>query len=76
MTSSISSFEIMNVVKPNSSIFLWIAASFADTAAVNRNGIKTSLANGFGTFSIKGNLVFSNGPKSLFSAVEFLIILY
>ena len=33
--------------------------------AVNPNGIKTLLANGLGTFPIKGNPVFSNGPKSL-----------
>ena len=38
------------------SIFLWIIASVADVAAVNPNGIKTLLANGFNT---------SNGPKSL-----------
>ena len=29
------------------------------------NDIKTLLANGLSTFSIKGNIVFSNGPKSL-----------
>ena len=51
------------VAHPN--IFLWIAASFADAAAVNSSGIKTLLANVLNTFSIKGNPVFSNGPKSL-----------
>ena len=50
---------------PGPNIFSWIAASFADTAAVNPTGIKTLLANGLNTFSIKGNPVFSNGPKSL-----------
>ena len=45
-------------------IFLWIAASVADTA-LNLNGIKTLLANGFSTFFIKGNPVFSYGLKSL-----------
>ena len=46
-------------------MFLWIAASVADTAAVNPNGIKMLLANGLSTFHIKGKLVFSNGLKSL-----------
>ena len=50
---------------PGPNIFWWIAASFADAAAVNPTGIKTLLANGLNTFSIKGNPVFSNGPKSL-----------
>ena len=39
--------------------------SVADAAAVNPNGIKTFLVNGLSTFPIKGNPVFSNGPKSL-----------
>ena len=64
MISFISSLEIINVVIPDSNIFLWIPASVADAAAVNPNGIKTLLANGFNTFSIKGNPDFSNGPKS------------
>ena len=50
---------------PGPNIFSWITASFADAAAVNPTGIKTLLANGLNTFSIKGNPVFSNGPKSL-----------
>ena len=37
----------------------------AAAAAVNPNDIKTFLANVLSTFSIKGNPVFSNGPKSL-----------
>ena len=45
MTSSISSFEIIIVVKPDPNIFLWIVASVADAAAVNPNGIKTLLVN-------------------------------
>ena len=56
----------------------------ADAAAVNPNGIKTSLANGLNIFFIKGNLIFSNGPKSLpknllactIDTTEFIIILY
>ena len=32
---------------------------------LNRNGIKTFLANGSSIFFIKGKPVFSNGPKSL-----------
>ena len=69
----LSSLEIINVVirdanskwRPDLNIFLWIAASVADAFAVNPNGIKTLLANDLSTFLIKGNPVFSNGPKSL-----------
>ena len=39
--------------------------SVAEAAAVNRNGIKTLLANCLSIFFIKGNPVFSNGPKGL-----------
>ena len=44
---------------------MWIATSVADAAAVNSYGIKALLANGLSTFTIKGNPVFSNGPKIL-----------
>ena len=82
--SFISSLDIINIAVPDPKIFLWIAASIADAAAVNPNGIKTLLTNRFNTFFIKGNPVFSNGSKSLpknppdplFYATEFLIILY
>ena len=79
MISFISSFEIINVVYfaksegriPDPTFFLWIAAYVAAAAAaVNPNGVKTLLANGFSTFFIKDNLVFCNG------ATEFLITLY
>ena len=59
--SFISSFEIINVVIADPNVFLWIAAFFTDTAAVNHTGIKTLLANSLSTFFIKGNPVFSNG---------------
>ena len=80
----ISSFEIINVVTPDQNIFLWIAASVADAAALNPYVIKTLLANVLTTVSIKGNPIFSNGSKSLpkillivlFYTIEFLIILY
>ena len=45
--------------------FLWIAASVADAATVNPDGIKMFLPNALSKFPIKGNPVFSNGPKSL-----------
>ena len=64
MVSCISSFEIISVVIPDPNIFSWIAASVADAAAVNPNGIKTLLANRLSTFPIKCKPVFSNGPKS------------
>ena len=84
MISFVSSLEIINVVKLDPNIFLWIAESVADIAAVNPNGIKTRLANDFHTFFIKGNPVLSNGPKILrkippivlLYVTEFLIILY
>ena len=64
MISSISSLEINNVANPDPNIFLWIAASVADDAAVNPNGSKTLLADGLSTFSI-GNPVCSDGPKNV-----------
>ena len=42
MISFISSLEIINNVKQNPNIFLWIA----DATAVSPNDIKTLLANG------------------------------
>ena len=61
----ISLFEIINVAVPDTKVFLSIAASVADAAAVNSNNIRTFLANSLSTFPIKGNQVFSNGPKNL-----------
>ena len=45
--------------------FIWIATSVDDDATVCPNGIKTLLANGLGTFFIKGNSFFSNRFKNL-----------
>ena len=42
-----------------------MAASVAAAATVNPIGIKTLFANDLSRFPIKGNPVFSNGPKSL-----------
>ena len=64
MISFISSLEIINVAKPDPKIFLLIAPSIGDAAAVNPDVIKTLLANGLGIFPIKGNPIFNNGPKS------------
>ena len=68
--SFISSFEIIKVVVPEPSLFLFffllcIPASAADAAAVKPNGIKTLLGNGLITFFINGNPVFNNGPRGL-----------
>ena len=41
----IFSFEIISVVTPDPNVFLWIAASVVDAAAVNPNSIKALLAN-------------------------------
>ena len=65
MISFLSSLEISKVVAPAPSIFLWIAASVTDAAAVNSNIIETLLTNGLSAFPMKGNPVFSNIPKSL-----------
>ena len=65
MTSFIYSFKKISIVIPDPKIFLWLAASVADTAAVNPNGIKILLANVSSIFFPKGNLVFSDDPKSL-----------
>ena len=65
LISFISLFEMINVVTQDLNIFLQIAASVADTAAVNPKGIKKLLANGLSTFHIEDNPVFSNGPKRL-----------
>ena len=56
MISSISSFEIINVVVPNANIFYCIPLSAA--ATINPNAIKTLLVNVLGTFFIKGKKVF------------------
>ena len=50
LISFISSFEIINVIVPDPNIFVWIAASAVDVAAVNPNGIKTLLGYGLSTF--------------------------
>ena len=49
----------------NPNIFSWIDSFVAYTAAVNPNNIKAILANGLSRFPIKGNPVFSDGPKIL-----------
>ena len=48
-------FEIINVAVPDTKIFFWIAATFAYAAAVNRNVIKTLLANGLSVFFLKAS---------------------
>ena len=71
--SFISSFDIIAVVRridkdkgqPDPKILLCIYASAADAVVVNPKRIEKLSANGLITFFIKGNPVFSNGPKSL-----------
>ena len=57
-------FEIINVVTPDPNNLLCITASVAVAAAINSNDIKTLSVNCLNTLLIKGNPVFSNGPKS------------
>ena len=79
--------EIIKFVLPNLKIFLWIAASVADYATFNLNGVKILLANSLNEFPIKGNkkiqflvMILKVYLKILlivlFYATEFLIILY
>ena len=63
--SFISSLKVINVVLPDPSNFLRVAASVVDVAAVNLIGIKIILASSLNTFRIEGNPVFGNGSKSL-----------
>ena len=65
MISFLSLLAITNVVVPDPNIFLPIASSLADTAAVKPNAINTCLANGLVTFPIKGNAFFIKSPKIL-----------
>ena len=85
MISFIAYLEIINVVLSDPIISLSVAASAADATAFNPGDTKTLLSNGLSIFSIKGNPVFSNGPKSLpknppdcpiFYVIKFLTILY
>ena len=46
MISFISSLQIIRAIVSEPNIFLLIAASVADAAAVSRNGLKKLLANG------------------------------
>ena len=71
MTSFTSSFEIINVVIHDLNIFLSIAASVTDGPAVNPNVIKTLLANGLRTASLKSNQLLVMVPKVL---LKFLLI--
>ena len=65
--SFIYSFEFNIVVLPDPKIFLWIAASVADAAVVNFNGIQTLLGNDLSIFFIKSSPIFSRKslPKNL-----------
>ena len=65
MIPYISSFENTSAVILDPKILVWIAASVADAAAVNPNGIKTLLANGLRTSSAKGKPAFSISRKRL-----------
>ena len=73
--SLISPFDMISVVELDAKIFLCFPASAADYTAVNPNGIKTLLANGWITFSINVNPVFSNGPIILLRNPSDCIIL-
>ena len=58
-------FENINVVLLDTKMLFLMAASVADTAAVNLKCTKTLLANDLSTFSIKDKPAFINGSRSL-----------
>ena len=59
-SSSVYSFEIINVVITDPEVFFWIAVSVADAAVVNPNGITER----FKYIFIKDKPLLSNGPRS------------
>ena len=61
MTSSISSFEIINCAVPDPRIFFGLTASVSDPATVNINIIKTLLAKGVSKFFFDGKIATING---------------
>ena len=58
-------FENINVVLLDTKMLFLMAASVADTAAVNLKCTKTLLANDLSTFSIKDKPAFIKGSRSL-----------
>ena len=56
-------------------LLLTLMVFVADAAAVNPNGIKTTLANDLTTFFIKDKPSFSNGPRILSENLSNFIIL-
>lgn len=46
-------------------MFIWIAASVADTFVVNPNGMSDFLANGTSTFLVNGKPTFIDTPRNL-----------
>ena len=63
--ASVFLLEIIYVVVPNTKTSLCILAPAAEATAVNGNGMKTSLGNGWGIFFTKSKPDFSNGPRNL-----------
>ena len=55
-------------------VFLWIAATISDAAAINPNVMETSLANDVTTFFIKGKPTFINESRTLPKNPHFLVI--
>ena len=53
------------VVAPDPKIFSGISKPATDAAAVNPNGIKILLSNGWSTFFNNSKPTYSNGPNSL-----------
>ena len=62
--SCISSLNLISAVVPDAKIFLYIPASAAYAAVVNRNAIKKLLVNGEITFFINGNPTFNLWTKT------------
>ena len=74
MTLFFYSFEIISVVMPDPKFFFWITSFVADAVALNPNGIKALVANGFNTFfSLKGNLFLLIIQKDYLKIVELAV---
>ena len=63
---------------PDPQIFFWIAASVAETAAINPNSTKILLVNGVSTFFVNGKSTPIDGARKLsnppFSRIIFPVV--
>ena len=65
LISYIFSHETIKAVVPDLKIFIWIATSVGDTAAIKPKGIKKILANSVSNLLINGKSAVINGLRKL-----------